>query len=75
MRWLTWANALTSLRLIAAWPFYFSIESGAWRVACGLFWMAVASDLVDGRVARARGESSALGGLLDHASDVLGQYM
>jgi len=67
--WLTWANALTSLRLVAAWPLYVSIGNGAWWAACGLFWFAVVSDLVDGRIARARGESSAFGGLLDHASD------
>jgi phosphatidylglycerophosphate synthase len=67
--WLTWANVLTSLRLFSAWPLYLAIEKEAWWVACGIFWMAVASDLVDGRIARARGESSAFGGLLDHASD------
>lgn len=68
-RWLTLANALTSLRLIAALPLYFSIDAGAWTLACALFWAAVVSDLVDGRIARARGESSALGGIFDHASD------
>ena len=31
--------------------------------------LAVATDLVDGRVARHYGESSPLGGLLDHATD------
>jgi phosphatidylglycerophosphate synthase len=36
-----------------------------------VFALAVASDLADGRVARARGEQSALGGLLDHATDAL----
>ena len=46
-----------------------AILSHSWRIACILFWLAVASDWVDGRLARARGESSALGGLLDHGSD------
>ncbi len=68
-RWLTWSNGLTSLRLLAALPLAYAITTGSWRVACILFWLAVASDWVDGRLARARGESSALGGLLDHASD------
>ena len=31
--------------------------------------LAVATDVADGRLARARGESSAFGGLLDHATD------
>jgi cardiolipin synthase len=43
--------------------------AGCWRIACILFWLAVVSDWVDGRLARARGESSALGALLDHGSD------
>jgi cardiolipin synthase len=70
-RWLTWANLLTSFRLLAAPPLFLSIEAGAWSVACTLFWLAVATDWIDGRVARARGESSALGGLLDHATDAV----
>ena len=67
--WFTWANVLTSLRLVAAIPLYYSIEANAWWAAAALFWLAVASDLVDGRVARARGESSPLGGFLDHGTD------
>jgi phosphatidylglycerophosphate synthase len=70
-RWLTWANFLTSMRLFAAFPLYYSIATGAWGIACLLFWMAVATDWVDGRVARARGESSAFGGLFDHGSDAI----
>lgn len=67
--WFTLSNGLTSLRLIAAPFFYCSIVDRHWWAACLLFWLAVASDLVDGRLARARDESSALGGLLDHGSD------
>ena len=69
--WFTWANVLTSLRLVAALPLYYSIDVGAWWIACALFWMAVASDFIDGRVARARGESSTFGGLLDHGTDAI----
>ena len=68
-RWLTLSNGLTSMRLLAAPFFYWSIVNEDWRVACLVFWLAVASDVVDGRLARARGETSAFGGLLDHASD------
>ena len=67
--WLTLSNGLTSLRLLAAPVFYWLITSQSWRAACLLFWLAVASDFVDGRLARARGETSAFGGLLDHGSD------
>lgn len=68
-RLFTWSNALTATRLVAA-PFFFcALAGGADVLAATLFWGAVATDLADGRVARARGESSALGGLLDHATD------
>lgn len=61
--------ALTLLRLVSV-PFLCrAIALGEWRLATVLFWLAVASDWSDGRLARARGESSRLGGLLDHASD------
>jgi CDP-diacylglycerol--glycerol-3-phosphate 3-phosphatidyltransferase len=71
-RWLTWANALTLLRLACAPLVVCAVASGgsdAALVAGGLFWLAVATDFADGRVARRRGESSPLGGLLDHATD------
>ena len=57
------------MRLLAAPCFYFAIIEASWWTACVLFWFAVASDVVDGRLARARNETSAFGGLLDHASD------
>ena len=51
-------------------PFFFcALLSEAHAVACVLFWSAVVTDIADGRIARARGESSAFGGLLDHATD------
>jgi len=68
---MTLASAITLARL-ASVPFAFrAILAGDWVVACALFWLAVATDLVDGRIARARGETSAFGGLFDHASDAL----
>jgi len=66
---LTWSNALTSLRLLASFPLYCAIVSGAPRAACAIFWAAVASDWLDGRIARARGEVTSFGGVLDHGSD------
>lgn len=66
---LTLSNAITATRLLAVPFFYCAIVSASWGLAFALFWLAVATDMVDGRVARARGEASAFGGLLDHASD------
>ncbi len=66
---LTWSNALTLLRLISAPFFACALIGGSIEAACSLFWLAVATDMADGRLARARGEVSAFGGLLDHATD------
>ncbi len=68
-RWLTRANALTAARLLAAPLLALAIREGAAGAAHALFWFAVATDLLDGRVARRYGEASAVGGLLDHATD------
>jgi len=38
-------------------------------LACGSFAVAALTDLLDGRIARARGEVTRVGGILDHASD------
>jgi phosphatidylglycerophosphate synthase len=71
-RLLTWANGLTSLRLIAAPGLALALlDTGrvAPFVAFSLFWGAVATDLLDGRVARRLGQTSAFGGFLDHLTD------
>ena len=70
-RRMTLSNGLTSMRLVAAPIFYWLIVNQSWSAACLLFWLAVASDVVDGRLARARGETSVFGGLLDHSSDAV----
>ena len=57
-RLLTWSNALTLSRLVAT-PFFFcALVGGANAVALVLFWGAVATDVADGRLARARGGTS-----------------
>lgn len=68
-RWLTWANGVSAIRLVAAPPCALAVLEGASGLAALLFGLAVTTDLVDGRIARSRGEVSALGGLLDHFSD------
>jgi phosphatidylglycerophosphate synthase len=66
---MTPANVLTGLRLLAAPALALAVHRGANAVALTLFVLAVATDLLDGPLARRRGEASALGGLLDHATD------
>lgn len=67
--WRTPANALTALRLLAAPLLAWALLAGAPGAAALLFALAVASDLLDGPLARRRGEATPLGGLLDHATD------
>ena len=68
-RWLTAANAL-SLSRIAATPFSLAaVIDGQWRLAGWIFVAAVASDFLDGIIARWRRTVSALGGVLDHTAD------
>jgi phosphatidylglycerophosphate synthase len=68
-RWITRANGLTTLRLAAAPLLALAVTNDAVLASFALFWFAVATDLLDGRVARRYGEASPLGGLLDHATD------
>jgi len=65
----TRANALTALRLVCGPLLVLALGRRVAWPAFTLFWLAVVTDLLDGRVARRYGESSALGGLLDHVSD------
>jgi phosphatidylglycerophosphate synthase len=65
----TRANALTALRLVCGPLLVLALLDAAPWTAAALFWLAVATDLLDGRVARRFGESSALGGFLDHLTD------
>ncbi len=69
--WLTVANMITLTRLGLAPIHALAILGGSWGLAFACFWLAVLTDLADGRVARMRGEASPLGGLLDHSTDAL----
>jgi len=66
---LTPANTLTLLRLLLVLPFALAVREGSPVAASLFFAVAAASDFADGRVARRRGEISAIGGFLDHAVD------
>jgi cardiolipin synthase (CMP-forming) len=67
--WLTWANGLTAIRALSALPCAWLIVRGQWGAAAVLVTIAVVSDLLDGPLARRLGQSSALGGVLDHGAD------
>jgi len=67
--WLTRANLLTAVRLGLAPVLAHAILAPAPGLAAAVFVVAVGTDLLDGRVARRFGESSPLGGFLDHATD------
>lgn len=66
------ANLLTALRIALIVPFAAAFlaggEAGRWA-AFGIFLIAALTDFADGRVARARGETSALGAALDPIAD------
>jgi len=64
------ANLLTLVRLFSVLPFAWLVAHGGggpWPLT--LFGVAVATDLVDGPLARARGTASGVGRALDHAAD------
>nr|MCS5637972.1 CDP-alcohol phosphatidyltransferase family protein [Myxococcota bacterium] len=65
------ANAVTAVRVPMAPLCAWAIVNDDLGLALGSFAVAVISDLLDGRIARSRGEVSRAGGILDHASDAL----
>ncbi len=69
--WLTRANALTLVRLLAAPVLSLSILQGRVGLACLVFWVAVATDFADGWLARRFDQATPLGGLMDHGVDAL----
>lgn len=69
------ANALTGLRLLLVLPFGILTAEGAGGraavMAAVIFIVAIATDLLDGRVARRTNTASAFGGTFDHTTDFL----
>jgi len=66
------ANALTLARIALIAPFvvvFFVGAAWAMTAALAIFVLAAATDFLDGRIARARGEVSALGAALDPLAD------
>lgn len=69
--WLTWANLLTAMRALLALPCAWLAAREQWTLAALLLSLAILSDLLDGPMARRLGQNSALGGLVDHATDAV----
>ena len=67
--WLTWANALTALRLALIAPLVLAVIHGVWTVAAGLFTLAVLTDYFDGPLARHHGQATPIGGFMDHVGN------
>ena len=68
------ANTLTTLRLLLIVPFALLMargDAGPAALAAVVLAVAIATDLLDGPVARSRGTASAAGALLDHTADCL----
>lgn len=68
------ANLITLARMALIIPFVFAFLANApWNMTAALviFVIAALTDFIDGRVARARGETSALGAALDPIADKL----
>jgi phosphatidylglycerophosphate synthase len=68
------AHALSLLRLVLAPCFsllLLRLDRASALAAAALLCVAIATDLLDGPIARRRGTSSALGGALDHGADFL----
>ena len=69
--WLTLANATSASRLALVPASVYAVFAGRWVLAAAIFVVAVASDFLDGFLARRRGTVSALGGVLDHTADAI----
>ncbi|MFT7685946.1 MAG: phosphatidylglycerophosphate synthase [Candidatus Azotimanducaceae bacterium] len=69
MTYITIPNFLSITRLLLAPVIFFAIVHSQWQWASIIFFVAIASDLLDGYLARLWNQSSPLGGFLDHGSD------
>ena len=66
------ANLLSITRLLLSVPLALLVAQSSWPsavLAATLVCVAIATDIADGRLARARGTASALGRVLDHGAD------
>ena len=66
-----WANLLTFLRLLLAPILVWLILSTHWWTAALVLFVAIISDIFDGKIARKMSQATAFGGLFDHATDAI----
>ena len=71
MNKLTLPNLLSGSRLLLAAPSFACIYYEKWVFSAVIILLAVATDMLDGRIARSRKQVSTIGGLLDHGSDAI----
>jgi phosphatidylglycerophosphate synthase len=64
-------NLLSISRVLLAAALFWSVYNAHWYYAVTLLWTAIATDILDGYVARAQQIASPIGGLLDHGSDAI----
>ena len=69
--YITFANSLSLFRLIIAPVAAWAVISGWWLTASFLLLLAILSDMIDGPIARKKGQESHIGGLLDHSCDAI----
>ncbi len=69
MQYATVPNLLSLSRLLLAFVMFWSIYQSWWYVAVTVLWLAIATDVSDGYLARKMNLTSSLGGLFDHGSD------
>ncbi len=69
IRGMTLANALTVLRGVLVAPTVVAVLGGAWAAALALFGVALATDVLDGWVARRSHQVTVVGQLLDPVVD------
>jgi len=67
----TLANTLSLSRLFIAPVIAWIILSDRWLTASFFLLLAILSDLLDGPIARKKGQETSTGGLLDHSCDAL----
>lgn len=70
-RRMTISSYLTIIRMCLTPIIMLSMIYGAWGVACGVFVVAVITDMLDGFLARIRNEQTFLGACLDPLADKL----
>ena len=67
----SWANLLTLLRLLSIPLLVWLIINERWWLATAMLFIAILSDIFDGKIARKMNQATAFGGLFDHATDAI----